>query len=119
MRTELYKLQIAERDASSRNTDENPKVKELRRQVKEMQEILAEQDECRSQSTRKTNPTYQELQVELLSQQSLAASFKAEATALDNELAAVRSDIRGLNDNEFRITELVRRTELLEASYRN
>jgi uncharacterized protein involved in exopolysaccharide biosynthesis len=119
MRHELYKLQIAEKDASSRNTEAHPKVKALRRQVKETEAILAQQEERRSQSTHKLNPTYQGLEVDLLAQQSLSASLRAEAASLEDQHAAVAASIRKLNDNEFRITELVRRNELLESSYRN
>jgi uncharacterized protein involved in exopolysaccharide biosynthesis len=119
MRTELYKLQMEEREASSRNTDENPKVRALRRQVKEMEAILAGQQEQRMQSTRKTNPSYQQMEVELVTQQSLVASLKAEGISLGDQQAQIAADIRKLNDNEFRITELVRRTELLDHSYRN
>jgi polysaccharide biosynthesis protein PslE len=119
MRHELYKLQIAEKDASSRGTEAHPKVKALRRQVKEVQAILAEQDAGRIQATSKTNPTFKELEVTLLTQQSLAASLRAESEALTQQYADVTSKIRKLNDSEFHITELVRRTELLDSSYRN
>jgi uncharacterized protein involved in exopolysaccharide biosynthesis len=112
-------LQIAEKDASSRGTEAHPKVKALRRQVKEVQAILAEQDAGRVQATSKTNPTFKELEVTLLTQQSLAASLRAESEALTQQYAEVTSKIRKLNDSEFHITELVRRTELLDSSYRN
>ena len=119
MRNELYKLQIAEKEASSRNTDEHPQVKALRRQVKEMQAILAEQESKRTQSTHKLNPIYQQLETDLLTQESLAAGLRAEAASLDTQYADVSAKIRSLNDNEFRISELVRRTEALESTYRS
>ena len=119
MRNELYKLEIAESDATSKYTEDHPQVKALRRQVAEMKGVMAQQDAQRSQATRKTNPTHQLLEVDLLSQQALAASLRAEAEALDRQYAEVQGKIQALNANEIRIAELNRRSELLEASYRD
>ncbi len=119
MRNELYKLQIEEKEVSSRNTEAHPKVKALRRQVKEMQAILSEQEGDRTQTTKKTNPTYQQLHVELLSQQARADSLRAESKSLEQQHAAVMASIHKLNEKEFHVTELVRKTELLDSSYRN
>jgi len=118
MRNELYKLQIEENDASARHTDEHPRVKALRRQVAETQAILDKQEDRRVQTTRKLNPVYQETQRDLLVEEALLASQQAEASSLDTQLTAVRTKLNVLNDSQERINTLVRRTEMLEASYR-
>jgi uncharacterized protein involved in exopolysaccharide biosynthesis len=50
--------------------------------------------------------------------QALAAAQKAEADSLKQQFEAVQSKIRALNENELRITELSRKSEMLEVSYR-
>lgn len=118
MRNELYKLQIDEKEASSRLTADHPRVQALRRQVAETEAILDKQDPRRSQTTRKLNPVYQETQRDLLVAEALQASEQAEAKSLETQLAAVHTKLKDLNDSQERINTLVRRTELLEASYR-
>ncbi|MBI2824599.1 MAG: GumC family protein [Planctomycetia bacterium] len=119
MRNELYKLQMREKEATSRFTDEHPNVKALRRQVAETQKILDEQEARRTQTTKKVNLVHQSVETDLMSETALAASYKAEAKSLQDQYAAIQSKIRKLNDNEFRITELARRVDLLETDYRN
>ena len=81
---ELYKLQIDEKEASSRLTSEHPRVQALRRQVAETEAILNKQDARRSQTTRKLNPVYQETQRDLLVAEALQAAEAAEAKSLDH-----------------------------------
>jgi uncharacterized protein involved in exopolysaccharide biosynthesis len=119
MRNELYKLQILEKEASSRFTSLHPTVIALRRQVADTQKILDEQQNSRSQTTRKLSVVHQSVQTELMAAQALAAAQRAEAESLKQQYNGVRTKIQALNDNEFRVTELMRRRDLLEATYRN
>jgi uncharacterized protein involved in exopolysaccharide biosynthesis len=119
MRNELYKLQIQEKEASSRFTSLHPTVIALRRQVADTRKILDEQEGSRSQTTRRLSPVHQSVQTELVSVQALSAAQRAEAQSLKDQYDTVRSRIQTLNDNEFRITELTRKAELIEASYRS
>ncbi len=119
MRNELYKLQIQEKEASSRFTSLHPTVIALRRQVEDTHKILDEQESSRSQTTKKTNPVHQSVQTELTAAQALAAAQRAEAASLEKQYNGIQAKIRTLNDGEFRITNLTRQTELLEASYRD
>jgi uncharacterized protein involved in exopolysaccharide biosynthesis len=118
MRNELYKLQIQEKDASSRFTALHPTVIALRRQVEDTKKILDEQKDSRSQTTKKTNPVHQSVQTELTAAQALAAAQRAEAASLEKQYNGIQAKIKTLNDSEFRITDLTRKSELLEASYR-
>lgn len=118
MRNELYKLQIDEKSAAARHTDDHPGLIAMRRQVEEMKGILAEQESRRSQTTKKLNPLYQDTRRELLLAEATLAAEEAEAKSLDQQLTDVKARMRDLNDNQERIAELVRRTELLETSYR-
>ena len=119
MRSELYKLQILKEDASSRLTSEHPQAIVLRRQLAETQKIFDEQEARRSLTTRKLSPVHQGVHAELMSAQALDAAQKAEAQTLERQYAAIQSRIRTLNDNDFHIAELTRRTELVENNYRS
>jgi uncharacterized protein involved in exopolysaccharide biosynthesis len=118
MRNELYKVQIAEKEASSRYTALHPTVIALRRQVAETRDILSAEESRRSHSTKKLSPVHQSVQTELATTQALAAARKAESESLKKQFEAVQTKIRELNDNELRITDLSRKSELLESSYR-
>ncbi|HVU88289.1 MAG TPA: GumC family protein [Pirellulales bacterium] len=118
MRNELYKLQMEENSAASRHTDEHPGLKAIRRQVDEMKTILAEQEARRSQTTKKLNPVYQDAQKDLLLTEAQLASEDAEAKSLETQMADIRTRLTEMNDTQERVNELVRKTELIEASYR-
>jgi uncharacterized protein involved in exopolysaccharide biosynthesis len=119
MRNELYKVQILEKEASSRYTALHPTVIALRRQVEETRKILAAEESRASHKTKRLSPVHQSVQTDLAAEQATAAARQAESSSLKQQFDAVQSKIRALNDNELRITELSRKVELLEASYRN
>lgn len=118
MRSQLYTLQIQEKDASARFTSLHPQVIALRRQVAETKKILDEQEAIRSTTTSRLSSVHLGAQTDLMAAEALAAAQRAEAHSLKEQYDAVRSKIHTLNDNEFRITELTRKTQLLDASYR-
>jgi uncharacterized protein involved in exopolysaccharide biosynthesis len=117
MRNELYKVQIQEKDASSRFTALHPHVIALRRQVEETRKILASEETARNHPTKKLSVVHQTVQTDLVSTQANAAAQKAEAESLKQQFEAVQTKIRALNDNELQITELSRKAKQLEASY--
>jgi uncharacterized protein involved in exopolysaccharide biosynthesis len=119
MRAELYKVQIQESELSSRYTALHPQVIAMRRQLEETRRIYAQEQVRSSHSTKRLSPVHQSIQTELASALAMAAGQKAESDSLKRQFEAVQNKIRALNDNELRITELSRRVELLEASYRN
>jgi uncharacterized protein involved in exopolysaccharide biosynthesis len=119
MRAELYKVQIQESELSSRYTALHPQVIAMRRQLEETRRIYAEEQGRSSHNTKRLSPVHQSIQTELASAGAIAAGQKAESDSLKKQFEAVQNKIRALNDNELRITELSRRVELLEASYRN
>jgi uncharacterized protein involved in exopolysaccharide biosynthesis len=119
MRNELYKVQIQEKEASSRYTALHPHVIALRRQVEETRKILASEEARHSQSTRRLSTVHQAVQTELATASAAAAAHKAVAETLKPQFESVQSKIRALNDNELLIGDLTRKTELLEASYRD
>lgn len=119
MRNELYKVQIQEKEASSRYTALHPRVIALRRQVEETRKILSSEEGRINHKSHRLSPVHQSVQTDLAKARATAAAHKAESASLKQQFEAVQSKIRALNDNELRITDLSRKVELLEASYRN
>ena len=119
MRNELYKVQILEKDASSRFTALHPHVIALRRQVEETRKILSSEEGSRNHPTKKLSVVHQTVQTELATGQANAAAQKAEAESLKRQFEAVQTKIRALNNNELQITELSRKAKQLEASYQS
>ena len=118
MRTELYRLQILENEASSRLTPEHPTVIALRQQLAEAQKIYDQQPAETDSVTHRVNLVQQNAHTELVTAEALAASYLAEAKSLDEQYKEVQARVQRLNDNEQHIAELTRRAELLEANYR-
>src|SRR5262249_13044751 len=79
LRTELYRVQIQEKEASSRYTEKHPTVIALRQQVADTKKIFDEQEPRRTQSTERLNPTHVTLRSELNTAEALAAAHRAEA----------------------------------------
>ncbi len=119
MRHELYKVQILEKEASSRYTALHPHVIALRRQVDETRKILASEESLHTSSTRRLSVVHQAVQTDLASTQATAAADQAEADSLTHQFQVVQSKIRGLNDNELQITDLMRKADLIEDNYRS
>lgn len=118
MRSELFKLQIQEKEVRSRFSDKHPDAIGLRQQVDEMRNVLAAEQNVMKQPTHKLNVVRQSMQLELATARSQAAAHKAEAVLLAKQNADMQLKIRAMNDEEIRLDELARSKELLEASYR-
>ncbi len=119
MRNELYKLQIQEKEASSRFTALHPHVIALRRQVADTQRILDEQESSRHQTTKKLSTVHLAAQTELTTAEALASAQRAEGKSLRDQLKSIQSKIKTLNGSEARIADLSRQVDLLETNYRD
>jgi len=113
MNSDLYKLQLEEQNLLSKYSEENIKVKEIRRQIAEAKRIL----NSAPQITEGINTTNQTLQLDLHTEQSNLESFRSRATELNNLMANAKAEIDQLNENEAKILELVRERDLKVVDY--
>jgi polysaccharide biosynthesis protein PslE len=76
--------------------------------------IVAEQD----RASRVDSKVHDELRLMLIKEKPALASQQAKLSLLTTQLAAAKEQLRVLNGNEQRITQMQREAQLLEASYR-
>lgn len=98
MRTQLYELQIRERELLAKFTPEHPQAIAIHEQVDQAQRLLARQ--------------------ELLIEISAAATQRTKSQSLATAYEQTKSHLRTLNEDEGRISELERRVEQLTSSHR-
>jgi uncharacterized protein involved in exopolysaccharide biosynthesis/Mrp family chromosome partitioning ATPase len=105
----LHDLQLKEQDLRSKYTDKTQLVQEVRRQIEETQAILKKEDATHGQVTQFT----------LLAEKAALSELQAKRGALKGELAVAQADLRSLNDNEVKLTQLQREAEIQKVSYRS
>jgi capsular exopolysaccharide synthesis family protein len=105
----LHDLHLKEQDLLSKYTDKTQMVQEIRRQIDEIQALLKKQDATHGQVT----------QLALLPEKAALSELQAKNGALKAELAAAQVELRSLNDNEIKLTQLQREAEIQKASYRS
>jgi uncharacterized protein involved in exopolysaccharide biosynthesis len=118
MRQQLYQLQIRERELLSKYTAEHPQVVAIRQQVEDAQKILDEQPLTRTEATHAYNPTRQQLELNLLTEQSLIASLESQHQTLRDQRQVALDELKKLNENEVQLAQLQRQADLLATNYR-
>ena len=119
MRARLYELRMKEQELLSKYTETSIPVKELRRQIAEAQAQLAkEEGTSRTDVTTAVNPTYQQLDLALITERATLSSLEAKARVVNDQLAGARSEIKAINDTELRIVNLQREVALQDTKYR-
>ncbi|HUG89370.1 MAG TPA: GumC family protein [Planctomycetaceae bacterium] len=116
-RRQLYELEIREKELLTKFTGHHPLVKAVREQIAAAREILATPDAPVEQTTLAINPARQQLELQLLNEQTQAVALGARVAALDGQQQAVARRLRDLNEREGRIARLEQRVELLQASH--
>ena len=113
MRTELYKLQLKEQDLLSKYSEDNIRVREIRRQIDSARALL-EKD---PQVTLRRNTTHQELSSRLLREQARFASLQSRISSLESELKETREELDHINSLEYKLEELQRSRQVQKNNY--
>ncbi len=117
MQRKLYELRLKEQELLSTYTEQNVAVKEIRRQIREAEEMLKKSDDVK-QVTKGVNETHQKILYDYLNEEGVIVSRKSQGTVLEEQLDKTQEQIKKLNEHEFEIMRLQRRLELQEATYR-
>lgn len=118
MRAQLFVLQNREQQLAAKYTDSHPLLTEVRRQVQEARDALAQEQKSRTEVTTARNHSFVQAESALLTERATLAGLDTEGKAYQQQLADVRSSLSTLNENERRIAELQRENQLCEANYR-
>ena len=117
MRERFYALQLREKEAQSKYTDNHPIMRQLHEQTAAAREILKQEEKTLKQVTREPGRLHQEAALALLAAEPKLASLEARSARLQTQLATVRRELSTLNDNELLVAEAQREVDLLEKNY--
>jgi uncharacterized protein involved in exopolysaccharide biosynthesis len=112
-------MQIATWGLETKLGSEHPLVVASREQLKHSEEILDIQPLQRVQTTEGINPVHQAINLELRREEVKLAALQAKSQTLNEQYAALRNRVRGLNESEIRIAELERNVDLATNTYRS
>jgi uncharacterized protein involved in exopolysaccharide biosynthesis len=118
MRDQYYALQVREKEAAAKYTDDHPRMRALHEQSTASRALLNAEERGRKQVTREPGRLHQQAESALLAEEPTIASLRAKAEQLKTQLAAARREVTALNDNELRLAVMQRDIDLIEADYR-
>ena len=118
MREQFYALQVREKEAQAKYTDDHPKMQQIHEQIATSRAVLDDEERGRRQVTKEPSRLHHQVELSLLGEEPALASLDAEAEQLRSQLAAERRDLTKLNENELRLAALQREVDLIEADYR-
>jgi uncharacterized protein involved in exopolysaccharide biosynthesis len=118
MRDQLYALQVKEKEASARYSDEHPRLQQIREELAEARELLASEEKTRTQISTEPDKLHQQTQLELLAEEPLLASLDERLAKLRGQTFELRAELKTLNENEMQIASQQREVDLLETEYR-
>lgn len=118
MRSQLYALEMQEKEYSSKYTDNHPRLVELRRKLAEARQVYSSEEPTRTQITVAPSKSYQEVQAALLIEEPKLAALQAEWDGLTLSIAKTRDEIRLMNETDTRLAQLQREADLLETAYK-
>ena len=118
MRERFFALQVREKEAQAKYTENHPKMRHIRSQIAAARAILDAEERGRSHVTKEPGRLHHQAQVALLGEEPTLASLRAHAEELQTQLANERKELGTLNENEMRIVALQREVDLQEAEYR-
>lgn len=116
-RQQVFQLEVRERELLARYTERHPLVIAVREQIAEARQRLSEYEADRTQSTSQINPARQAVEMQLLQEQSRAASLAARARALRDQQVRLQRELRELNAQEAEIDGLERQVAILQTEY--
>lgn len=119
MRRQLFDLEIQASQMLSRLQPNHPTVMAINEQIKELREIVGEQQGVEEASTTLgLNPAWQQLQVSLATETATLAAHEAALEAGKLQLAKVNSQVAELNQRSRDYEELEREIQMAEINYR-
>jgi uncharacterized protein involved in exopolysaccharide biosynthesis len=118
MRTQLFSLQLREKELLGRLLENHPEVLRVRQQIANAREALAREEKDRETVTTGPSKTYEDAQAALLRQETEIVSLRARADEVRRQRDREREALQALNRNEVTVARLQRDVELQTTAYR-
>ena len=118
MRTLLYELEVAEKQATSYLTPNHPKLTAIREQIANATEVVEGQQDEREQVTEGINPIRQVLDEKLELERAEEKALSSKAVVLEAQRNQLSAAMTELNKHEQEVASLQRRLEILEERYK-
>jgi uncharacterized protein involved in exopolysaccharide biosynthesis len=118
MRQTLYQAEAREQELASKMNDNHPQLLAVRKQVKDLRAILADQPIQRQQATEAANPTRLAMDLALATEQSTAESLRGRGRELLALRERLQKNLRSLNGQEVEVNQLQQAVELAEARHK-
>jgi uncharacterized protein involved in exopolysaccharide biosynthesis len=117
MREQFFNVQVREKELLSKYTKEHPLVVAVHNQVAALQAVV-DKEPIEPQIALGPNTAHQEISLAYMKGESSAASLRAQAAALREQLSQSREEVKGLNNSETEIARLEREAEMVSANYK-
>ena len=117
-RAKLLTLQLSEQDLSSKYTDNNRLLVNVRKEIQIIRDFLKEQEEAIGGKVKTGNPVYQEAEKEAMKAEAEVASLRAKAATLQAQIGQFDDEIRTLDLQEKDLQGLKREVTTNDKNFR-
>ncbi len=99
-RAKLLTLQLSEQDLSSKYTDNNRLLVNVRQEIQIVRDFLKEQEEAIGGKVKTSNPVYQDAEKGAMNAEAEEASLRAKAATLQAQIGQLDGEIKTLDLRE-------------------
>ncbi len=117
-RAKLLTLQLSEQDLSSKYTDNNRLLVNVRKEIQIIRDFLKEQEEAIGGKVRTGNPVYQEAEKAAIMAEAEEASLRTKAATLQTQIAQLDGEIKTLDLQEKELQGLKREITTNDKNFR-
>ena len=117
-RAKLLTLQLSEQDLSSKYTDNNRLLVNVRKEIQIIRDFLKEQEEAIGGKVKTANPVYQEAEKEAVKAEAEEASLRAKAATLQAQIGQLDGEIKTLDLQEKELLGLKREVNTNDKNFR-
>ena len=117
MRSQLFSLEVLEKDLRSKLTPEHPKLLAVQRQLAEATDILGSMESERKEVRESVNPAHQQIsQYQLIDKASRQGLLDKRSTLIERKSELI-GEMKQLNDQERQIASLETKVAILEERF--
>ncbi|WP_254512673.1 GumC family protein [Anatilimnocola floriformis] len=117
IRDQLYTLQLREQELSSKFTDNDIRLQQVREQIKSAEKIYRSEARDRSTTEEGRSRAYEEAEILLVNRETAARALTARIASREPQLAAAQARLQTLNNAESQHERLVREVDIQRETY--